>query len=79
MHARLLITLIAASLLGAAPLAYAAAKPASQAPAQTSQKKTGAPKFIPSASQESPRERERRLMRECKGRPNAGACLGYAS
>ena len=24
-------------------------------------------------------ERERRLLRECKGRPNAGACSGYAS
>lgn len=23
--------------------------------------------------------RERRLLRECKGRPNAGACTGYAS
>jgi hypothetical protein len=23
-------------------------------------------------------ERDRRLMRECKGRPNAGACEGYA-
>lgn len=23
--------------------------------------------------------REKRLLRECKGRPNAGACLGYAS
>jgi hypothetical protein len=23
--------------------------------------------------------RDRRLKRECKGRPNAGACLGYAS
>lgn len=23
--------------------------------------------------------REKRLRRECKGRPNAGACLGYAS
>ena len=29
--------------------------------------------------QESARERERRLLRECKGRPNAGACAGYAS
>lgn len=28
---------------------------------------------------ETVRERERRLKRECKGRPNAGACLGYAS
>jgi hypothetical protein len=23
--------------------------------------------------------REKRLLRECNGRPNAGACLGYAS
>lgn len=26
---------------------------------------------------ETPKERERRLRRECKGRPNAGACSGY--
>ncbi|GAB4088982.1 hypothetical protein [Hydrogenophaga soli] len=26
---------------------------------------------------ETPYERERRLRRECKGRPNAGACSGY--
>ncbi len=31
-----------------------------------------------SASEESTAERDRRLYRECKGRPNAGACLGYA-
>ena len=24
-------------------------------------------------------QREKRLKRECKGRPNAGACLGYAT
>jgi len=23
-------------------------------------------------------QREKRLLRECRGRPNAGACLGYA-
>lgn len=28
---------------------------------------------------ETVQERERRLLRECKGRPNAGACEGYAS
>lgn len=28
---------------------------------------------------ESVKERDRRLMRECRGLPNAGACLGYAS
>lgn len=27
---------------------------------------------------ETPAQRERRLLRECRGRPNAGACLGYA-
>ncbi len=28
-------------------------------------------------SSESTAERNRRLLRECKGRPNAGACAGY--
>lgn len=32
-----------------------------------------------SGSEESTAERDRRLSRECKGLPNAGACLGYAS
>jgi hypothetical protein len=31
-----------------------------------------------SPSAETSAERDRRLTRECKGRPNAGACLGYA-
>jgi hypothetical protein len=30
-------------------------------------------------SAETTAERNRRLQRECKGRPNAGACLGYGS
>ena len=30
-------------------------------------------------SGETRAERERRLTRECRGRPNAGACLGFAS
>lgn len=30
------------------------------------------------SSAETPAERDKRLRRECKGRPNAGACLGYA-
>jgi hypothetical protein len=29
-------------------------------------------------SAESRSERDRRLMRECRGRPNAGLCEGYA-
>lgn len=28
---------------------------------------------------ESTAQREKRLKRECKGRPNAGACSGYAT
>lgn len=28
---------------------------------------------------ETVKERDRRLLRECKGRPNAGACEGFAS
>lgn len=31
-----------------------------------------------SPSEEGTAERDRRLYRECRGRPNAGACLGYA-
>lgn len=30
-------------------------------------------------NEESAAARERRLKRECRGRPNAGACLGFAS
>lgn len=28
---------------------------------------------------ETTAQREKRLLRECRGRPNAGACLGYAN
>jgi hypothetical protein len=33
--------------------------------------------FIDAPSSESPQAREKRLKRECKGRPNAGMCLGH--
>ena len=36
-------------------------------------------RYIRSDSDETRAERERRLKRECKGRPNAGMCLGFAS
>jgi len=48
-------------------------------PAKTKPSRAATPKVIPSGSEETSRERERRLLRECKGRPNAGACSGYAS
>ena len=31
-----------------------------------------------SSSDETPAQRDKRLYRECQGRPNSGACLGYA-
>jgi hypothetical protein len=51
-------------------------EPAAGAPA----KKKGSTKVKQqrSSSEESRAERDRRLSRECKGLPNAGACLGYA-
>lgn len=35
--------------------------------------------FHKAPSEESPAAREKRLKRECKGRVNAGMCLGYAN
>lgn len=42
---------------------------------QTSKKTTV--KYQRSASEETNAERDRRLLRECKGMHNAGACRGY--
>jgi len=90
MTIRTLLSCLAAALALAclsAP-AQAAASDSGATTAQTAKKKksssakktpTHSVKFIKSPSEERPAERERRLKRECKGRPNAGACLGYAS
>jgi hypothetical protein len=52
-------------------------RPASEKTSKA-KKKTGgkAPKFI-KGGEETTAERDRRLLRECKGRVNAGACAGY--
>ncbi|MGI9215668.1 MAG: hypothetical protein ACR2JA_01495 [Hydrogenophaga sp.] len=51
------------------------------APAHGGGRGTQAPpttvRFIDAPSAESPAARQKRLKRECKGRPNAGACLGH--
>jgi hypothetical protein len=52
-------------------------KPAGQV-SQAKERKGGQAKFEKSSG-ETTAERDRRLLRECRGRPNAGACLGYAS
>jgi hypothetical protein len=70
-----------ACLLLAAALATAQAHASSrQAPTKDPARARGSAsaKVIP-GSEESSAERARRLKRECKGRPNAGACLGHAS
>ena len=55
-----------------------ASKSARQATTQPTKKKGGLKiKHQRSPSEETSVERDRRLTRECKGAPNAGACLGY--
>lgn len=81
---RFLLCLVAALALtgGAVPAAFAADSGAagSAAKKKSSHKKAGhSARVVKSPSEESRAERDRRLQRECKGRPNAGACLGYAS
>jgi len=77
--------LAAALLAGASPLPAWAAKEAQtvQADGTTARKakrqRVVRPKVLPGGSGETTSERERRLMRECRGLPNAGACLGFAS
>ncbi len=65
----LLITLVLA-------VSSAPAWAATDKPKKASAPKQGSTKFVP-GSQESKKERETRLKRECKGRVNAGACEGY--
>lgn len=57
--------------------AATARKKISQTNTAPAPKKGGKVKYIRSSSEESRLERDRRLSRECRGRPDAGACLGY--
>ena len=76
-----------ASVLGALPLAQARTKSAEDKPRKARGGARGtrlkpAPKTS-YANGDTPAERQRhedaRLTRECRGRPNAGACMGYAN
>lgn len=58
--------------LGCAALPVLAAGTTTEAP-----RKPAKVRFIDAPSSETPAERKRRLKRECKGRPNAGMCLGH--
>lgn len=72
-------------LIASAAMLSMACPPASAQTAQTAAKSAGkaqkskTPK--PPADKgpaETRSERDQRLLRECRGRPNAGACEGYA-
>ena len=87
-HRSLATALLCASftlcLIGTSAPAHAARKKTTQSASATatgsaSAQKKGSTKVThrPSPSQESTAERDRRMYRECWGRPNAGACLGY--
>jgi len=67
------LALLALTLVVALPLQ---AGGASQAP-KTERRLPARVSFIDAPSSETPAAREKRLKRECRGRPNAGACLGH--
>ncbi len=66
---------VALALLTLALPTWATASPA--VPAQGTRRPPTRVTFIDAPSSESPAAREKRLKRECKGRPNAGMCLGH--
>ena len=90
MKTRYLASTLASVVLG---LGWLAAVPASGAtdnftavtaadkPAKGKKPKQAKAPKVPTdkGSAENKPERDKRLMRECRGRPNAGACEGYAS
>ena len=74
---RLFFTAGGALIVGLALALGSGAMAASRKPPSTHAKKLPSKvSFIGSPSSESPAARKKRLKRECKGRPNAGACLG---
>ena len=70
--------LLIATVLGTGQ-AVAASPKAKPVAASTGKKLPGKVTYREAPSAEKPAERTRRLTRECRGRPNAGMCLGHAS
>lgn len=70
-HASLSRTLM--TLCAVCALCAQAAEPAKPG----SPRKPTSVTFHKAPSEENPAAREKRLKRECKGRANAGMCLGY--
>ena len=69
-HQRLLYAVVAVWLIACCATALAAPPPGER-------KLPSKVTFIDAPSSEKPAAREKRLKRECKGRPNAGMCLGH--
>jgi hypothetical protein len=69
--------ILLAGLIGALWLTNAVAASGTAAPQGPAQHMPAKVSFIDAPSAESPVARSKRLKRECKGRPNAGACLGH--
>lgn len=72
----LVLCLQTAAISHAAPAKKSQDK-ATPTSATTKKSKSVKVKHQQNNSGESTAERDRRLYRECKGLPNAGACLGY--
>lgn len=79
LHIAITLTTAGAMALPTVALgADTAPKSARQAATQPNKKKGSLKiKHQRSPSEETSAERDRRLGKECKGAPNAGACLGY--
>ncbi len=77
-------TVLALGLMGASPTSSAVetftATTGGDKPAKARKAKAGKAPKPPSdkGSGENKAERDKRLLRECRGKPNAGACEGYA-
>lgn len=66
-----------AALIGALWLSAAVAATPTVNPKPDQQKLPSKVTFTDAPSSEKPEARKKRLKRECKGRPNAGMCLGH--
>lgn len=58
-------------------LAFVAPNESHAAKRKTHAQRSGGKIKFDKGSGETTQERDRRLLRECKGRPNSGACMGY--
>jgi hypothetical protein len=73
-----LLAVLLVTALAAGPALAASDKPKAKAKTTaTSKKSTGKVTYREAPSHEKPAERAKRLKRECKGRPNAGMCMGH--